>query len=149
MLLFDACFPHLADCVGSRCEEDERILCHHRFNFQSHLVSSNGFLSAVELTDYQVVLYFLYLIRHNKVPNGRNAIYLIVTRDKSFLGAVKAELGRKKKKKKVEVGPNFVRIHNVTIYVENMESLPYGRGKHAYRKQLIERLNKRYGHKTS
>lgn len=144
----------MADCVGSRCEEDERILCSHRFDFQSHVVSGNGYLSEVELTDYQVVLHFLYLIRHNKVPNGRNAIHLIVTRDKSFLGAVRTELERKKKKKKfksysTEVGPNFVRIKNITIYVENLRSLPYGRDKHAYRKQLIERLNKRYGRKAS
>ena len=145
----------MADCVESRCEEDERILCSHRFNFKSHVVSSNGYLSEVELTDYQVVLHFLYLIRHNKVPNGRNAIYLIITRDKSFLGAVKTELGRKKKKKKkckdssVEVGPNFVRFRNITIHIENLESLPYGRDKHAYRKQLITRLNKRYSQKTS
>ena len=144
----------MADCVGSRCEEDERILCSHRFDFQAHVVFCNGYLSEVELTDYQVVLHFLYLIRHNKVPNGRNAIHLIVTRDKSFLGAVRTELGRKKKKRKckgssIEVGSNFVRVRNITIHVENLESLPYGRDKHAYRKQLIGRLNKRFGRRTS
>ena len=142
----------MEDCDEPRCHDDKHITCHHRFDFNSFVITTNGYIGFLQFFDFQIVLHFLYLIQHKKVPNSKRCRFIIVTKDKSFLRSAKNEWQKKAKintHPRLEFGDNFVRNGKITIWVEEISTRPYGEDKHAYRKQLIERLNKCYGRRTS
>lgn len=141
----------MEDC-NDCCHDCEQVMCRHRFNFDAHIVYTNGYIGFVQFFDFQIVLHFLYLIEHGKVPCGKSCKYIIVTCDKSFLRSARKEWEKKSKsntRPKLKFGERFVRSGNITIQVEVLNTHPYGDDKVTFHQQLVQRLNKQYGQQVS
>jgi len=155
VILFDACAPKMEECIPGRCENDSSVLCKHRFNFDFYILNGihgQNYLSSVMLFDFQVILHFLYFIFQNRVPGPKNSKFVIITKDKKFLQSAQKEWQQKAKKKTrphLNFGSNFVRNGKVVIYVECVDSKPYGSDRYDDRAAIIERLNSRFGQQAS
>lgn len=133
------------DKCSSDCEYNKKKLCCHRFNFNSHLVYSNGYIKFLRFYDFQIVLHFLHLIYTNRVPNHSRCNFILVTNDKNFLKSAQKEWrSRKKSKYRLEFGKDYVRSGNITINVEIiMLSKKFAKGRD-YRSRVIDQLNQKY-----
>lgn len=155
VILFDACAPKMEECVPDQCENDPAILCRHRFKFDFYILNGihgQNYLSSVMLYDFQVILHFLYFIFQNRVPGPKNSKFVIVTKDKKFLQSAQKEWQEKAKKKtrpRLCFGSNFVKNGKIKIYVECIDSNPYGSDRYDDRMAIIEQLNRRFEQRAS
>lgn len=155
VILFDACAPKMEECISGRCESDSSVLCKHRFDFDFYILNGifgQNYLSSVMLLDFQVILHFLYLIFQNRVPRPKNSKFVIVTKDKKFLKSAQKEWQEKAKKKtwpRLNFGLDFVSNEKIVIYVECVDSDPYGSDRYDDRAAVIEQLNRRFGQQAS
>ncbi len=155
VILFDACAPKMEECISGRCESDPSVLCKHRFNFNFYVLNGThgqNYLQSVQLLDYQVILHFLYFITQNRTPGPDNAKFVIITKDKKFLLSAQKEWldkAKPKTKPRLNFGSGFVRNGKIVIYVDCVDSKPYGSDRYDDRAAIIEQLNRRFGLQAS
>lgn len=148
--------PKIEKCTSGRCRSDKNVVCKHKFAFDPYVLNGLGgqsYLQFVQLLDYQVILHFLYFIAHKNIPGGRrNARFIIVTRDKKFLASAEREwLGKAKPRTRpcLNFGPGFVKSGKTVIYVECIESKPYGSNRRDDLDMIARQLNNRFGKRAS
>ena len=103
LLFFDTGLPRMEKCLDDgSCLNSSDILCRHRLHPDTEVLYLDDLSCAsfLRLYDFQVILYFIYLVAFKKIktPLSQNCVFTIVTHDKRFLRSAKSEWVRRKKK---------------------------------------------------
>ncbi len=91
VVYLDANMPELEPCRRG-CQADANRFCVHRFGPRIWIVSEQSRISLTRLSDLQVILDFLHIIRRRwgKSKRVHRNHYIIVTHDKTFIASAKA-----------------------------------------------------------
>ena len=103
LLFFDTGMPRIALCPeDNSCVENKNILCKHRLKPGTEILYLDDlkFAGFLRLYDFQVLLYFIYLVAFNKtgLALSPNCSYILVTHDRTFLRSARQIWSKRKRK---------------------------------------------------
>lgn len=103
LLFFDTGMPRMVLCLEDNlCVENQNILCKHRLKLGTEILYLDDlkFAGFLRLYDFQVLLYFIYLIAFNKtgLPLSSDCSYVLVTHDRTFLRSAQQVWSKRKRK---------------------------------------------------
>lgn len=138
---FDANLPKMENC-GRGCKEIKTILCPHRFCFKSKII----YYSKPKFqcwSDSAILLHFLRTIQDNLNAGSisSRSLFIIVTRDSTFLKTAKDELGAKIKDLKIDFYDNYIVYGGFVIFVRLVDCKNYGTGRNHDRQCIIRTVN--------
>lgn len=140
-LCFDANLPKMISC-RPKCEDNSSILCLHRFNFNARIVRCNTKRFG-GWQDLRILLYFLKYIRQGIEESiiPKEALFVLVTKDRKFIEAAELEWSEYNSEEQLMFGDNFVRLGDITIFIQSIDCKNYGDSGPDNLKCVVHKMN--------